>query len=80
MLEATEFQGPVNYRYRDLVSATASFSEANKLGEGGFGDIYKVKSVICTMHNDITASMKMSLNLYMMLLNREHLIMEKQWQ
>ncbi|KAL5810196.1 hypothetical protein ACOSQ4_026764 [Xanthoceras sorbifolium] len=41
LLEATEFQGPVNYRYKDLISATASFSEENKLGEGGFGDIYK---------------------------------------
>ena len=43
LLAATEFQGPVNYRYKDLISATASFSEENKLGEGGFGDIYKVK-------------------------------------
>ncbi|TXG68991.1 hypothetical protein EZV62_003926 [Acer yangbiense] len=41
LLDATEFQGPVNYRYKDLISATASFSEENKLGEGGFGDIYK---------------------------------------
>lgn len=39
--EATELQGPVNYRLKDLVSATRKFSEENKLGEGGFGDIYK---------------------------------------
>lgn len=39
--EATELQGPVNYRLKDLISATRKFSEENKLGEGGFGDIYK---------------------------------------
>lgn len=39
--EATDLQGPVNYRLKDLISATRNFSEENKLGEGGFGDIYK---------------------------------------
>ncbi|PQM41379.1 cysteine-rich receptor-like protein kinase 2 [Prunus yedoensis var. nudiflora] len=28
---------------RDLKSATKNFSEENKLGEGGFGDVYRVK-------------------------------------
>ncbi|GLT86263.1 hypothetical protein SLE2022_044110 [Rubroshorea leprosula] len=41
ILEATELQGPVNYSYRDLKSATQNFSLENKLGEGGFGDVYK---------------------------------------
>jgi len=41
-LSATELQGPVNFRYNDLKSATKNFSEENKLGEGGFGDVYKV--------------------------------------
>ncbi|GLT86261.1 hypothetical protein SLE2022_044090 [Rubroshorea leprosula] len=41
ILEATELQGPVNYRYRDLNSATQNFSLENKLGAGGFGDVYK---------------------------------------
>ncbi|KAI4299686.1 hypothetical protein L6164_033120 [Bauhinia variegata] len=41
ILGATELKGPVNYRYRDLKTATSNFSEANKLGEGGFGDVYK---------------------------------------
>ncbi|KAI3982929.1 hypothetical protein MKX01_010412 [Papaver californicum] len=41
ILGATELRGPVNYGYKDLKSATGSFSEANKLGEGGFGDVYK---------------------------------------
>ncbi|KAJ0043192.1 hypothetical protein Pint_18330 [Pistacia integerrima] len=41
ILDATELQGPINYRYKDLVSATRKFSEENKLGEGGFGEIYK---------------------------------------
>ncbi|KAK8956387.1 Cysteine-rich receptor-like protein kinase 2 [Platanthera guangdongensis] len=34
-------RGPVNFRYRDLKSATKNFSQENKLGEGGFGDVYK---------------------------------------
>ncbi|GKV22638.1 hypothetical protein SLEP1_g32491 [Rubroshorea leprosula] len=41
ILEATELQGPVNYSYRDLNSATQNFSLENKLGAGGFGDVYK---------------------------------------
>ncbi|KAK7290293.1 hypothetical protein RIF29_04604 [Crotalaria pallida] len=41
ILGATELKGPVNYRYKDLKSATKNFSDENKLGEGGFGDVYK---------------------------------------
>ncbi|CAK9135293.1 unnamed protein product [Ilex paraguariensis] len=41
ILGATELQGPEQYSYKDLKSATKNFSEENKLGEGGFGDIYK---------------------------------------
>ncbi|KAK4602311.1 hypothetical protein RGQ29_011375 [Quercus rubra] len=41
ILGATELRGPVNYKYNDLKSATKNFSEENKLGEGGFGDVYK---------------------------------------
>ena len=35
-------KGPVNYKYNDLKAATKEFSAENKLGEGGFGDVYKV--------------------------------------
>nr|AMM43046.1 LRR-RLK [Vernicia montana] len=41
ILGATELRGPVNYSYKDLKSATKNFKEENKLGEGGFGDVYK---------------------------------------
>ncbi|XP_045822867.1 cold-responsive protein kinase 1-like [Trifolium pratense] len=41
ILGATELRGPVTYRYNDLKSATKNFSDENKLGEGGFGDVYK---------------------------------------
>ena len=43
ILGATELKGPVNYSYKDLRAATKNFSHENKLGEGGFGDVYKVK-------------------------------------
>ncbi|KAB1211097.1 Cysteine-rich receptor-like protein kinase 2 [Morella rubra] len=41
ILGATELRGPVNYKYKDLKSATKNFSVENKLGEGGFGDVFK---------------------------------------
>ncbi|KAK7243804.1 hypothetical protein RIF29_38616 [Crotalaria pallida] len=47
ILGATELKGPVNYRYKDLKkSATKNFSDENKLGEGGFGDVYKRHSQV----------------------------------
>ncbi|WCJ25096.1 Cysteine-rich receptor-like protein kinase 2 [Euphorbia peplus] len=41
ILGATELQGPMKYRYSDLKSATKNFKEENKLGEGGFGEVFK---------------------------------------
>ncbi|XAR73583.1 Non-specific serine/threonine protein kinase [Bertholletia excelsa] len=38
---ASQLQGPIPYSYKDLESATNSFSEENKLGERGFGDVFK---------------------------------------
>ncbi|KAL3630997.1 Cell division control protein 2 [Castilleja foliolosa] len=31
----------LNFKYSMLEKATGSFDEANKLGEGGFGTVYK---------------------------------------
>ena len=42
ILGATELQGPTSFYYRDLKAATNNFNEKSKLGEGGFGDVYKV--------------------------------------
>uniref|UniRef100_A0ACD5WVU1 Uncharacterized protein n=1 Tax=Avena sativa TaxID=4498 RepID=A0ACD5WVU1_AVESA len=33
--------GPRRFRYNDLVVATDNFSDGNKLGEGGFGSVYR---------------------------------------
>ncbi|XP_031107549.1 cold-responsive protein kinase 1-like [Ipomoea triloba] len=41
ILGATQLRGPENYRYKDLKAATKGFSAENKLGQGGFGDVYK---------------------------------------
>ena len=30
------------YEFRQILEATSNFSEENKLGEGGFGPVYKV--------------------------------------
>lgn len=43
ILDATELRGATIYSFKDLKSATKNFKEENKLGEGGFGDVYKVK-------------------------------------
>ncbi|KAE8775158.1 protein kinase [Hordeum vulgare] len=41
ILGATELQGPTSFYYRDLKAATNNFSEKSKIGEGGFGDVFK---------------------------------------
>nr|KYP76042.1 Cysteine-rich receptor-like protein kinase 2 [Cajanus cajan] len=41
ILEASELKPPTKYKYSDLKAATKNFSEKNKLGEGGFGAVYK---------------------------------------
>lgn len=45
MVSMTDIPGIENvriYSYRDLRSATEDFSPANKIGEGGFGSVFKV--------------------------------------
>lgn len=39
--EFTNGTGPKRFRYSDLVAATSNFSESKKLGQGGFGGVYK---------------------------------------
>ncbi|XP_024520234.1 probable LRR receptor-like serine/threonine-protein kinase At1g56130 [Selaginella moellendorffii] len=34
-------RGPIAFSYRDLCEATEDFSDRNKLGQGGFGTVYK---------------------------------------
>uniref|UniRef100_A0A0E0BBV2 Protein kinase domain-containing protein n=1 Tax=Oryza glumipatula TaxID=40148 RepID=A0A0E0BBV2_9ORYZ len=41
ILGATELQGPTSFYYQDLKVATNNFCEESKLGEGGFGDVFK---------------------------------------
>lgn len=36
------------YSYKELKVATDDFSQANKIGEGGFGSVYKVTYIYCT--------------------------------
>lgn len=39
----------LNFKYSTLDKATGSFDEANKLGQGGFGTVYKVMAECCTI-------------------------------
>ncbi|KAK7305611.1 hypothetical protein VNO77_43517 [Canavalia gladiata] len=41
ILGATELKGATKYKYNDLKAATKNFNDKNKLGAGGFGDVYK---------------------------------------
>ncbi|KAK1386347.1 Cysteine-rich receptor-like protein kinase 3 [Heracleum sosnowskyi] len=41
ILGVTKLQGAIIYNYKDLKSATNNFSVEYKVGEGGFGDVYK---------------------------------------
>lgn len=34
------------FKYKELKNATDDFSEAHKIGEGGFGPVYKVDTVV----------------------------------
>ncbi|KAI9100158.1 hypothetical protein K1719_024376 [Acacia pycnantha] len=37
----SKLKGPINFSYREVKFATKNFSAENKLGEGGFGAVYK---------------------------------------
>ena len=41
-LVKTLHKNNLNFKYSTLEKATRSFEEANKLGQGGFGTVYKV--------------------------------------
>lgn len=46
----TEVSGIQNarlYSYKELQLASDDFSAANKIGEGGFGSVYKVSAQLC---------------------------------
>uniref|UniRef100_A0A0R0HU11 Protein kinase domain-containing protein n=1 Tax=Glycine max TaxID=3847 RepID=A0A0R0HU11_SOYBN len=41
IMGASKLKGATKFKYSDLKAATKNFSEKNKLGEGGFGAVYK---------------------------------------
>lgn len=41
-LVKTLHDSSLNFKYSTIEKATGSFDEANKLGQGGFGTVYKV--------------------------------------
>lgn len=48
---------PNTFSYAELRSATEDFVPSNKLGEGGFGPVYKVNFILLhnhIIHDDLT--------------------------
>ncbi|KAE8008299.1 hypothetical protein FH972_004821 [Carpinus fangiana] len=50
-----EGTGPKRFAYKELVVATHNFSEEGKLGQGGFGGVYREWEQ-CVLHRDIKSS------------------------
>lgn len=40
----------LNFKYSTVEKATGAFDNANKLGQGGFGTVYKVVSLLSSPH------------------------------
>lgn len=43
---ASKLKGPVTFSYNVLKAATKNFCIENKIGEGGFGAVYKVHTIL----------------------------------
>jgi len=54
----------LNFKYSTLEKATNSFDEANKLGQGGFGAVYKVTFVSTDLHPHHILHFKATLNIF----------------
>jgi len=52
-----EFELPL-FDFSTLATATENFSDATKLGQGGFGCVYKVKSQLYVNHSGIIKKKK----------------------
>lgn len=46
------FNSSLNFKYSTLEKATRGFSNVNKLGQGGFGTVYKVIHMPCVCKHD----------------------------
>lgn len=54
--EVSSIQDTKLYTYKELKVATNDFSKSNKVGEGGFGYVYKVRSMTtlcCVASSDL---------------------------
>ena len=51
------------FKYEELANATDNFSEANKLGKGGFGPVYKVLKCVSCLFVQLILSVSCLLNI-----------------
>ena len=49
-VDQAEFKDLLLFIFKELEVATMNFSEINKLGEGGFGPVYKVTILVLIEH------------------------------
>ena len=72
----TELPGVQNvtlYSYKELAIATNDYSPENKIGEGGFGSVYKVKESRLVVFIALEATTVHDPDLNSLVINRENL-------
>ena len=74
--EITSFES-IQVNLSTITAATSDFSSANRLGGGGFGDVYKIKCKCMLPNKGLIVQDILSLNLLILSNIRDYYQMEK---